>query len=30
MKQLVLDLSAGMIAIGFVSTITLWLMVLGG
>jgi hypothetical protein len=30
MKQLVLDLSAGMIAIGFVSTMTLWLMVLGG
>ena len=29
MKQLVLDLSAGMVAIGFVSTITLWMMVLG-
>ena len=29
MKQLVLDISAGMVAIGFVSTITMWIMVLG-
>jgi len=29
MKQLVLDLSAGMVAVGFVSTMTLWMMVLG-
>lgn len=30
MKQLVLDLSAGMVAVGFVSTMTLWMIVLGG
>ena len=29
MKQLVLDISAGMVAIGFVSTITMWIMVIG-
>ena len=30
MKQLVMDISAGMIMAGFVSVMTIWMMVLGG
>ena len=30
MKQLVMDVSSGIIMAGFVSTVTVWMMVLGG
>ncbi len=30
MKQLVMDISAGMIMAGFVSVMTIWMMVIGG
>lgn len=30
MKQLVMDLSAGIIMAGFVSMMTIWMMVIGG
>ncbi len=30
MKQLVMDISAGMVMAGFVSIVTVWMMVLGG
>lgn len=30
MKQLVMDLSSGIVMAGFVSVVTVWMMVLGG
>ncbi len=30
MKQLVMDISAGIIMAGFVSMMTIWMMVIGG
>jgi len=30
MKQLVMDISAGMVMAGFVSMMTIWMVVLGG
>jgi hypothetical protein len=30
MKQLVMDVSAGMVMAGFVTVMTMWMMVLGG
>lgn len=30
MKQLVMDISAGIVMAGFVSTVTVWMMVISG